>query len=205
MLVTRFPLARASRVERQVLEALRAAPHAVPWLDAAALAALQALVARARGLTYQIWPAGTDYISRDELKMLGWLALVQRGRSDMLFAVDEALSAELRGAAEALKLSHLLPFQAAMRVGHAPLPAPVTADHDRVARRYRPARPWLKRDRAIAFVSERGRVSTEALCALGLSRQYISVLCGEGVLIRVCQGYYEAPRTSATGANGGLP
>lgn len=122
MLVTRFPLARASRVECQVVEALRAAPDGAPRLDAA--------------------------------------------------------------------------MRAASRFG---------TDHDRGARWHRRARSWLKRDRALAFIRERGRVSTEALCALGLSRQYISALCGEGVLIRVHQGYYEAPRISAAGATGGLP
>lgn len=201
MSATSFRLARLSRMERQVIESLRAyAARAEPPgnLLEGARAALASLASAVRRQGYEVRPVNAMLLTGDEARLIGWLALCQRDQPDILVPIDPDLEDLLARAANALKPGHLLPYQAVLRAGF------VASDRARPSRSARgdgrpfePPRRKAGKDtasaRAIAYVRAHGRVSTSDLCATGLSHQYLSILCHKGDLLRVRHGYYEAP------------
>ncbi len=48
------------------------------------------------------------------------------------------------------------------------------------------------RERAVALARERGEVRTAELTAIGIPRCYLSRMCNEGLLVKVCYGRYRA-------------
>ena len=211
MSITRFRLARASRPERQVIDAMRAVGHGADIshsFPALCRDALHELVRIALQQGYAIWTPGNDYVGPDELRLVGWLALFQRECVELLRVLDQELLIPLRDAAAILKPSHFLPYQAVLRAGFVSgqpigqVRAGSEGERQRAngARRQQ-VRPMFHetiRARAVAFVRKHGRVSTSELGAIGVSPQYLSVLRHKGVLIRVRHGYYEVPPLDRT-------
>ena len=205
MSVTRFRLGRASRLERQIVEVMRAVSQGMDVQHSFSTAfqtALEKLVRTALEQGQQIWTPGNPHIGPDELRLVGWLALFQRERFEILAPINRELLCSLRDAATILKLSHFLPYQAVLKAGFVsgqPI-GQVRPGYDcefqqgnARGHRGRTARQASIRARAVAFVREHGCVSTKELGAIGVSPQYLSVLRHRGALIRVRHGYYEAP------------
>lgn len=206
MSVTRFRLARASRLERQVIENMRllaSRSGESGWFSSACNLALADLVHLAVGQGYEIWAPGSDHIGPDELTLVGWLALCQREYLKTSAVIDRELQVPLHEAARLIKPTHFLPYQAVLKGGFASghsLALPPSRSGASQQRRKAPREysKWPQcdtlRGRAVAFVREHGRVSTKQLSALGLTTQYVSNLCLKGALIRVRHGYYEVPK-----------
>lgn len=202
-----FRLADASRPERKIIAAIRALHRGEPVrLGSDARRCLHVLVQLAGQFGYAIRASGTLLASDDELRLLGWLALFQRRRPDRLAGVDPRLEEALANAASAvgaLGAQWALPYQAVLRAGFlnqavaAKRPAGSGAQLSRAANsaphRHSAGRSSPLRDKAVAHVRSAGRVPTADLYRIGLSHQYLSLLCRKGVLIRVRDGYYEAP------------
>jgi len=201
MSVTRFRLTRATRVERHVIEILRSANANPPMAGRfpcpeTAFGDLARLAHLAARNGYEIWPADAVYAAPDELKLLGWLALLQRERSDMPISVDLALLAALRDAAIALKPSYYLPHQAILRAGFTlgeKVAVHGSTGGARAVAFTGEARRNTIRARAVAYMREHGPVSAKDLAAIGVSRQYLAILHLKGAVVRVRHGYYEAP------------
>lgn len=215
MSVTRFRLARASRLERQVIETMRLLASRSGdsgWFSAACNLALADLVRLAVRKGYDIWAPGSDHIGPDELAFVGWLALCQREYSKTSAVIDRELQTAFQEAATLLKATHFLPYQAVLRGGFAsghPLAqlAPRSGPCHARSKASRDHAEWPQYDtlrgRAVAFVREHGRVSTRQLNAIGLTSQYVRNLCLKGALVRVRHGYYEVPKIGYPQAIGG--
>jgi hypothetical protein len=206
MSLASFKLARAGRAERHLIEALRAFATGddVSLRSAPIVAdALRPLAMEARQAGYAIWPIGATYASADELKLVGWLALLQRERTCWLLDVDVVLADLLKRAATALKSQQQLPYKAVLRAEFAEDQAGLNSDAapDRLDNKLRTHLPVPRatlamrdsvRERAVAYARKHGRVSTRDLNAIGLSRQYLSDLCRRGTFVRIRHGLYEA-------------
>jgi len=202
MSLTRHRLIRAGRAERRVIMALRKAAHTSEGgadLAAGAEAALSVLAHEACALGYDIRPAATAYVSDDELKLVGWLALFQRGGADQPMLVDGALIDLLAAAARALSAACQLPYQAMIHAGRA-VDEQATVDEAPSglagASRFEPVGQPSVRSRAVAFMREHGPASTALLRSRGFSRQYLHALCRQGAVVRLCHGVYGAAPVS---------
>ena len=217
MSMTRYKASRMSRAERRVLHLLREvddpdSPH-LNGEQADVLDWLRLAMTRARGLGYDVRPRDADYVSADELKLLGWLALYQRERLEYDVAADSALIRALRYAADALKMAGCrLPFQAVLRAGFVSDPEivspPAVAPTPEIIERAVHARLKARhandahtaRGRVVAYLRAHGAAPAAELCALRVSRQYLSALRAQGVIVRPRYGIYALPSLVETDA-----
>lgn len=210
MSITHLRLARLCRRERQIIHAMRLISESRGACDMLAPdgeAALSRLVQQARDLGYLIQKSHAEFVSQDERTLIGWLALCQRDCCDMAEAATSGLHDTLRAAAEALRPSHLLPYQTVFKADfgltqrdelHAGAGNGTTFSQDL-------AQPTLHRSiraRAVAFAREHGRVSTRQLNEIGVTSPYLKALRKRGALIRVKHGFYEVPAHQGLPASG---
>ena len=222
MSMTRYKASRMSRTERRVLHLLRevddpGSPHLSEEQDEV-LDWLRLVMTRAKGLGFDVRPYDADYVSADELKLLGWLALYQRERLEYDVVADSALIRAMRYAADALKMAGCrLPFQAVLRAGFVSDPEivslPAVAPTPEIIERAVHARLRARhgndahtaRARVIAYLRTHGAAPAAELCALRVSRQYLSVLRAQGVIVRPRYGVYALPSIVETDAEASEP
>ncbi len=204
-------MARAGRSARQIIEAMRCLHDGdgdCGVLPDDAVGPLRALVELGAAKAYRISAPGTPNVTSDELRLVGWLAALQRQRPGVVVSIDPDFAATAAKAAAALRETHLLPIQLVHRAGIAVEKAAWPSSRSsRAAKRqgassdprydnaFHHALLWM---RAQAYARERGQVSTKEFGELGLSRQYLSALSDKGVLVRVRHGVYEAPPVGAS-------
>lgn len=200
MSLTRFRLARASRVERQIIESMRAIARGSAvsdGFDNASREALAAMVRAVMGQGTQFRDQQADYVSGDEARLLGWLAVYQREGVVPPLPAEHPLSAVLIRTAQALKAAHFLPQVSALRVGLRLLaPAGSSAKRRASPGAGSAGRTDTLRERAVAYVRDHGRVTSGELGAIGISRQYLRTLRMNGALRRVSYGVYAVPDAS---------
>ena len=169
-----FKLARLSPAERHAITLLRGGPcdHQVER----AFALLRGEVATAG---YSVQPLESAYVGPHELRLLGWLVLLQRQRPNHPANIDPRLRANLARCARFLDAAGIwLPYGGALRA----------EVHDRGADAY--SDPQTPRARACEFVRQRGCVRAFELKVIGMSREYIKSLCKQGMLRRAGFGIY---------------
>lgn len=206
MALARHRLSQNSRIEREVVALLRSTSvsqetcvaHARGCrLAQATSEPLSALAVSALAAGYSFRPVAAPHISKDELRLVGWLALLQRERSDDPVIVDPVLLDELKRCATALKNAGFrLPYQAVLRAGFI-----IDGQIGSAGRDDEQPRPLNSLSaKAVAYARERGCVPTQAFGEIGVSRQHLSKLCRNGALLRVRHGFYRAPTVQDRGA-----
>lgn len=130
-----------------------------------------------------------------------WLPFQDTSKTILRFATDEARKTISRYRALARSGSFLKTSEESSAfVRDAPLSPsrPPTngvrkRDRDRIERVKLAGGPKPSlRERAVAFVRERGEVRTKDLMAIGIPRCYLSPMCDEGLLRKVGFGRYRA-------------
>lgn len=196
-------LGQLSQRERSVLMLMRRGPVSN---DPAMATAFSMLSRDARRAGLVVSAPAHSIVHYDEKKLLAWLTLLQRQKTDLGMAwdmdLDEELLASLRTCARLLDEAALrLDYRNAVRFLHG-----VQARHEWGE----PADPTyacipfgsLLQRRALRLVAEKGVVATHDLNAAGVSSHIIRTLRKRGMLRRIRHGLYalgQPDRALATG------
>ena len=115
--LTRYTHAEARVVARLRLGAVRSLQNnTTDEQSGPAPDCFQRLAAYAASIGFEIWPPDAPYVADDELKVLGWIAYLQRVRTDGVVIVAPVLREHLEACAQVLNgASVLLPYRAALR------------------------------------------------------------------------------------------
>lgn len=189
------PVSGLSRTERRALFWLRAACGQRNGIrpDAAA-EAVAALIGHDIFPAADIRPSAAPFASDGEVRLLAWLALLQRSHAAVLGGVPDGLQAPLGRCAQALRNEGVwLPATAVYRIRPADRPAPSSGNPAAASTLSPQSRLGTARDRAIAAARSRHAISTGELEREGVSRQNLSLLCKGGHLQRVRHGWYRIP------------
>ncbi|NWK99031.1 hypothetical protein DM806_25915 [Sphingobium lactosutens] len=149
--------------------------------------AFASLIAFARNRGVAIFPPGARFISDGEVELLANLAAAQRQAGRAFVDVDEQeFEALLRCATVLLEAGIRLPM-AGLQCVALGLPE----SEKMLFTRDRPA-TGIARARALSLVRSREVASTNEFFRIGVSRQYVSRLCKDGLIQRIRHGWYRA-------------
>jgi hypothetical protein len=194
-----FSLARLTSRERYVIGLLRGAD---PGSASGGLLALfDRLRTTAGELGFRPGPLTGAYASRQELCLLGCIAAMQRENPGVLLKISGAirtptLACARRLAFEGVHLNHASISRLSSMIDACKelsvSTAPLLQVRPRSQRRPLPPMPGSLQEKALTFVCSRGIASSRDLAALGVSRQVVSLMFKQGLLVRVRTGVYRA-------------
>jgi hypothetical protein len=215
------PMSVLTQAERRLVKDLRIAALADDRLDGADRRAFAALPDGLRGalagLAYEaqaahlsLFAPGSSFLGDDELAILGGLALLQRPTKSAPWRLTNAFQLALKLCADQLvREDRRLPLRQAF--------TPAQIDHDcfqlekfaqacahRTAKERQSAvnlqwdgrtepTPGTRKALAVALVRTREAVRVTEFLAIGISRQYLSLLCKWGYLEKAGHGLYRFP------------
>lgn len=204
--MSRWGITDLHRSERSALFLLRA-DHGGRSEQDADLPPLKAVFASLRtelAASGKLAGSGAHWVTSDELRLLRWLATLQRSRGRVSERLPPALLDSLKRCALALSVDGIaLPYRAIARVD---LGSMVPGRDERVGdgARGQPApRPNRRRrsadirGRAVSILRDLTIVSVGELAASGIAAHSIRSLCRDGYIERIRTGWYRPGRQLA--------
>jgi hypothetical protein len=150
------------------------------------------LAKSASGSGRVILPMEARRLSDDEKILIGWITMFQRGRGSEIVREDAELAASLRECAQWLTAMGLhLPFYCTVRIPA--FTGKLTIGHADSRFEGTTLSHASLKAMAADFARNRGVVSARDLKGIGVSRQYVSLLCKQGVLRRIGFAIYGPP------------